>query len=59
MRSNDLMTSSNENIIRVWIPLTKDSEAWCFLWSVPEQTFEETIETPVIWYPTTLIMTLL
>ena len=57
------MTSSNGNRFRVtgrlwekstghrWIPLTKASEAklWCFVWSVPEQTFEQTIETAVIW----------
>ena len=36
-----------------WIPLTKasDAELWCFLWSAPEQTVEQTIGTPV-----TLIM---
>ena len=57
------MASSNGNISRVtgplwgeftghlWIPLTKtsDVELWCFLWSTPEQTVEQTIETPVIW----------
>ena len=57
-----MMTSSNENIFRVtgplwgkftghrWIPLTKasDAELWCFLWSAPEQTVEQTMETPVI-----------
>ena len=34
-----------------WIPLTKasDAELWCFLWSAPEQTVDQTIETPVIW----------
>ena len=34
-----------------WITLTKtsDAELWCFLWSAPEQTYEQTIETPVIW----------
>ena len=45
----DMMTSSNENLIRVtgllceeftvhrWIPFTKasDAELWCFLWSAP------------------------
>ena len=55
------MTSSNGNIFRVsgllwgeytghrWIPLTKpsDTELWCFLWSAPEQTVEQTIEMPV------------
>ena len=37
--------------IHRWIPLTKAGEAelWCFLWSVPEQMVEQTIETPVIW----------
>ena len=31
-----------------WIPLTKASDAvlWCFLWSAPEQTVKQTIETP-------------
>ena len=66
-----MMTSSNENIFRVtgplwgestghrWIPLTKASEAelWCFLWSAPEQTVEQTIETPVNWDAIALIMT--
>ena len=56
------MTLSNGNIFRVtgplygeftgpiWIPHTKasDAELWCFLWSAPEQTVEQTIETPVI-----------
>ena len=34
-----------------WNPLTKaiDAELWCFLWSAPEQTLEQTIDTPVIW----------
>ena len=33
------------------IPLTKASEVelWCFLWSAPEPTVEQTIETLVIW----------
>ena len=26
-----------------------DAELWCFLWSAPEQTVEQTTETPVIW----------
>ena len=60
-----MMTSSGGNIFRFtgplwrectahrWIPLTKASEAelWCFLSSTPEQTDEQTIETPVIWHP--------
>ena len=31
--------------------LTKASDAGlsCFLWSAPEQTADQTIETPVIW----------
>ena len=42
-----------------WIPLTKasDSELWCFPWTAPEQTVEQTIETPVIWNAIALIMT--
>ena len=65
------MTSSNENIFRVndrlrgestgdrWIPLTKaiGTELWCFLWSAPEQTVDQTIDTPVIWDTIVLIMT--
>ena len=66
-----MMTSSNGSIFRItgplcgessghqWIPLTKasDAELLCFLWSAPEQTVEQTIETPVIWDGITLIMT--
>ena len=58
-----MMMSSNGNIFCVtsplwgqstshrWIPLTKASDAqlWCFLWSVPEQTIDQTIKMPVIW----------
>ena len=42
-----------------WIPLTKssDEELWCFLWSAPEQTVKQTIETPVIWNAIALIIT--
>ena len=57
------MASSNGNIFRLigplwgeptghwWIPITKASEVelLCFLWSAPEQTTEQTMETPVIW----------
>ena len=34
-----------------WIPFTKasDAELWCFLWSAPEQMFQQKIETLVIW----------
>ena len=40
------------------VALTKasDTELWCFLWSVPEQTVEQTIETPTIWDAIALIM---
>ena len=30
---------------------------WCLLWSAPEQTVEQSIETPVIWDAIALIMT--
>ena len=57
-----MMTPSNGNIFRLtgplwgepsghrWVPLTKasDAELWCFLWSAPEQTVEQTIENLVI-----------
>ena len=57
-----MMASSNNNIFRItgplcgessgyrWFPLTKASDAghWCFLWSAPEQTVEQAIETLVI-----------
>ena len=66
-----MITSSNGNIFRVtgllcgeftghrWIPRTKasDEELWCFLWSAPEQTVEQIIETRVNWYAIALIMT--
>ena len=42
-----------------WIPLTKasDAELRCFLWSTPEQTVEQTTETPVIWDAIAVIIT--
>ena len=57
------MTSSDGNIFRVigflsgeftgdrWNPFTKaiDAEHWSFLWSAPEQTAEQTLETQMIW----------
>ena len=66
-----MMTSSNGNIFRVTgplqgestghrrIPLTKAStaELWCFLWSAPEQTVEQTVDLPVIWHDIELIET--
>ena len=69
--SDSMMTSSNGTIFRFtcplwgettvdrWIPLTKasDAELWCFIWSAPEQTFEQTIGTPVIWDAIVPIMT--
>ena len=68
---NFMMTSSNGNILRDtgplweeftgdrWIPHRKasDAELGCFLWSAPELTVEQTIETPGIWDATALIMT--
>ena len=41
-----------------WIPLTKvsDAELWFFL-SAPEQTVEQTIDTPPIWDAIVLILT--
>ena len=57
------LTSSNGKIFCVtgllcgeftglqWVPRTKasDAELWCFLWSAPEPTVEQTMETLVIW----------
>ena len=42
-----------------WISLANvsDAELWFFLWSAPEQTVGQTIETPVAWDTTVLIMT--
>ena len=65
------ITSSNGNIFRVigllcrkftgqrWILRTKASNAelWCFLWSLPEPTVEQTIKTPAISDASRLIMT--
>ena len=62
---------SNGNIFRItgplWgkfkghgvIPFTKavGAELWWFIWSAVEQTFEQTVETPVISDATVLIMT--
>ena len=67
----NMTMSSNGNIFRVtglfrekftdyrWIPHTKasDAELWYFLWTPPEPTVEQTIETRVIWDAMTLIMT--
>ena len=65
------MMSPNGNIFRIagpfwgeftghrWIPRTKasDMELWCFLWSAPEQTVEQTIERLVILEAVEPIMT--
>ena len=40
-----------------WIPLTKARKLWRFLWSATEQTFKQTIKTPVIWDAIALIVT--
>ena len=44
-----------------WIPRTKASNAelWCFLWSAPEWTIEQTIVRPVIWSAVASIMTVM
>ena len=44
------MTSSIGNIFRL-TGRTKASDAalWCFLWSPPEPTIQQTMDTPVIW----------
>ena len=65
-----MMTSSNGNISystgslwgestgHRWISLTKasDAEFWNFIWAA-WQTVEQTLETPVLWNATALIMT--
>ena len=70
-QAGHMMKSSNGNIFRVtgplcgkftshrWIPHTKASntELWWFLWSGPEPTVEQAMETPVIWDAIVLIMT--
>ena len=70
-RYHSMVTSSNGNIFRVtgsfwreltgdrWVLLTKASDAklWCFLWSAPEQSVEQTREAPVIWVAIVPIMT--
>ena len=59
MQMCNIMTSSNGNIFRGSGPshrsqpvisgFPSDTELLCFLWSVPEPTVEQQIETPVIW----------
>ena len=36
---------------------SSDAELWCFRWSAPEPTVEQTMATPVIWDAIALIMT--
>ena len=40
-------------LVTLWIPLIKATDAglWCFLWSAPEPTADQTFKTPVIWDP--------
>ena len=71
MTSPTMMTSSNETFSALLgplcgestghrrIPLTKasDAELRCSLWSAPEQTVEQTIETRVIWEAIATIIT--
>ena len=54
-----LLALWGESIGQRWIPVTKAgvAELWYFLWSAPEQTVEQTIETPVIWDAMALSMT--
>ena len=63
-----MMTSSNGNIsalldlcegihrFRRLIHLS-DAELWCFLWSAPEQTVKQTLDTPMILDVIALIIT--
>ena len=65
-----MMTSSNGNIFSItgplwgestgdwWISLTKagHGELWCFLWSTPEHTVQQTIDTLLIWDAIVLII---
>ena len=37
--------------------LVSDEEIWYFLWSAPQQTVEQAIDAPVIWYTIALMMT--
>ena len=59
---NIMMTSSNENIFWRYRPFVRgitkasDAELWYFIWSAPEQTVWQIIETLVIWDAMALIM---
>ena len=64
---NNVMMSSNINISALQVlcegnpPVSSqkvsDAELWFYLWSAPEQTVEQTIETSVIWDAVALNMT--
>ena len=45
------LDKASSTVVTGEFPLKKasDSELWCFIWSAPEQTVEQTIETHVIW----------
>ena len=51
--------TATTNLGHRWITHSKgsDAELWSFLWSVRDQTVEQTMETPVIWGVIALIMT--
>ena len=65
----NMMTSSNGSFFRVTGPREGihrspvfsphnacDAGLWLFIWSAPGQTFEQTIETPVIWHIVALVI---
>ena len=41
----------------ILVPKASDTELWCFLWSAPEQAFDQIIVTPVIRDAIAFIMT--
>ena len=48
--NGNLLPFVRESTVHQWIPLPKDSNEnlWYFLWFAPEETVEQTIETPMI-----------
>ena len=54
----DMMTSSNGKFFRFTGPLlggitnANDAKLWCFLWSAPEQTAEQTAKSRRRWFET-------
>ena len=61
MNDIDLFDYTHDDVIkceifRVTGTKASDAELWCFLSSMPEQTVEQTIESPVIWDAIALIM---